>query len=484
MKASEMLRQKYDTAREERAAFHEKINERILGGGDPASDDEKRTLAEMAERVDSRKEDYEAQRDLEQMVTDDAEYSQRASEEAAKITERSDEETESFRRAARDIDGAEGLRAYDERSGEQLKQFALLSATGDKEHKLTLAPFLSHNMRSLRELGVSAVDYVAALRSGYAMIAERNEDGRPDVRLYNVTTSGEGKELVPTFWDNSLYLYASWIGGVQNSGADVIPLTGNNVLKLPKVTGYNADGLAPGAEGATTTQEVKDTTGTTDLTPRPYRGFSAETDELMRAATIDTRLQLVLRGLSRALQLGKENDFPTPGPVAGEPKGILNGVAAGRIEKTGGNTTLPRYQDLPNALGKLDAEYHMAGRPGSLVSLMHSAIWFAAYVGSVATDGHPVYPHLAQGMKEIFTTRVEFSHAMKNAAADGNLLVAAGNFMDAYVIGTLGTAERSRCRMISVSWISSASIASRSTATATSETPTRWPLWASDDLVP
>ncbi|MCY4129586.1 MAG: hypothetical protein OXG15_10175, partial [Gammaproteobacteria bacterium] len=249
--ASEILRRKYDTAREERDALITEINERVLNGGDAATEDERKRLEDMQKRIDELKEDYEAQRDLEAAYTQDAEYSRNASEEAAKIRDRSAEDTESLRRAARDMGGPEALREYDERAGDQLATFAEIADKRLISKKLSLAPHLAHNFKLLRDMGVSAADYVSAVRAGQTMVAERQKEGRIDVRVYAAGTEGAGKELVPTFWDNSLYLFASYVGGVQNSGAEVIPLMGNNVLKLPKVTGYEADALQQRPESQT-----------------------------------------------------------------------------------------------------------------------------------------------------------------------------------------------------------------------------------------
>ena len=436
--ASDALRDKYDVARREVQDFLSTITERVLNNGDAMSESERAQIKEKNAAVDARKEDYEAQRDLEDMVSAH-EPIEKIEREVGSVGRSSLETSDSLRRAVHDTGGEDGLRKYDERSAIQLADFSHIAATGEKTRKITMNPQAARNFHMLRDMGVSASDYVSAIRSGYQMVAERVESGGLDVRLYNITTSGEGMELVPTFWDNSLYLFASYIGGVQAAGAQVIPVMGNNQLKLPKVTAYSGP-LGVVTESTSLTNETKDTTDTTDLTPRPYRGFSGETDELMRAAAIDTRMLLVLRGLSRALQLGKENDFHN-GDGMGKPKGVLNGVAAGRIAKTGGNAVNIRYQDMPAALALLDAEYHQPGREGSLASLMHSSIWFTAFVGSVASDGHPVYPHLAMGGKEIFSTRAVFSHAMVKAPAANALLAGVGNFMDAYVIATLGTME-------------------------------------------
>ena len=438
-KASEMLRQKYDTAREERDAVVTDINNRIMDDGDPASSEERRQLEDMQSRIDNLKEDFEAQRDLEAQYEKDAEYSRNASEEAAKIRERAAEDVESLRRASRDAGGAEALRLYDERAGSQLADFEQISQRKGLK-KLSLSPHLAHNFSLLRDMGVSAGDYVAAVRSGHTMVAERQEAGRMDVRVFSAGGAGAGAELVPTFWDNSLYLFASYVGGVQNAGAEVIPLTGNNALKLPKITGYEADALEQRPEGTTVTHEVRDTTGDVTLTPRPYRGFSVETDELMKAAVIETRMLLVLRGLARALQKGKERDFHN-GTGVGEPKGILQSVPTERIRKTGGSKTDIRYEDIPNALGLLDADYHEGERPGSLVSLMHSRIWFSGIVAAKGSDGHPLYPHLATGGRGIFSTVARFSSEMAQMPAANAILACVGNFMDGYIIGTVGSAE-------------------------------------------
>ena len=53
----------------------------------------------------------------------------------------------------------------------------------------------------------------------------------------------------------------------------------------------------------------------------------------------------------------------------------------------------------------------------------------------------PLYPFLAQGGREIFGTGTVYSHAMAKAPSANALLAVTGNFMDAYVIATLGTME-------------------------------------------
>ena len=432
------LRNKYDELRANRKKFIDDITVRVLSDPNAVmTEDERSQITVMMSGIDESKQDYEAQRDLEDMLEREEPLSV-VEADVGRVVDSTD--TDSLRKAARDAGGMDALKAYDERNANVLADFAEMSSSGNRDLKLRVNPALAINIANLRKLGVSIGDYARALRDGNLMIASRaKESGRPDVRVYAVGEAGFGAELVPTFWDNSLYLFASYIGGVMAAGAEIIPVMGNNTLKLPKVTAY-APGINITPEATSLINETKDTTATVDLTPRPYRGFSAETDEIMRAAAIDVRMLLVLRGLARALTLGKENDFHN-GTGTNEPKGILDGVAAGRIVKTGGNNTTIRYQDIPAALGKLDAEYHADTRVGSLSSLMHSAIWFNAFVGATGTDGHPLYPHLAMGGNEIFSTRRVFSHAMKKAAADGNILAVTGNFMDAYVIVTMGGQE-------------------------------------------
>ena len=436
--AIEQLRAAYDNLREQRQALLDQVQERVLGGGEGLTVEERADVTRMNSEIDEAKEQWEAQRDLEGMVSNSEPLSTIEGEVDA-VAGRGEESLDTSREMARAIGGREGLEAFDQRSAEFLATFEEMSRTGNVKTKLSVNPHLAMNFAKLRDMGVSPRDYVAAIRAGHLMLASRAGDGEPDVRLYSVGTSGQGQELVPTFWDNSLYEFASYVGGVQNSGAEVIPVMGNNELKLPRVTGFAA-GIGIAAEGTQITTETNNTTSTFSLNPRPYRGFAAETDEIMRAAVIDVRAMLVLRGLARALQLGKEDHFHN-GTGSGQPKGILHGVAAGRIVKTGGDAVDIRYQDIPNALGMLDAEYHMSGRPGALVSLMHSATWFRAFVGSTGTDGHPLYPHLAQGLKEIFSTRVNFSHKIASAVAADALLAVVGNFLDAYVIATMGGQE-------------------------------------------
>lgn len=438
--ALQALKDKYEGFCQERQSLLDTAQERVLNGGEGLTADERTKAAELSSKVDESKEQFEAQRDLEQMV---------ANEEPLKDVERSlsvvgdasGEQNESIRRAVRDGMGSDGLRQFDERSASFLADFDEMSRNNKRDQKLSINPSLCHNLRLLREMGVSAADYVRAVADGRAMVAERNKEGNLDVRVYGTDQAGYGTELVPTFWDNSLYLFASYIGGVQAAGAEVIPVMGNNTLKLPKVTAY-ASGLDIGAEGTAITTETRDQTNTTDLTPRPYRGFSAETDELMRAAAIDTRMLIVLRGLARALQLGKEDDFHD-GDGSSKPKGVLNGVAATRIQKTGGNTTDIRYQDIPGALSKLDAEYFTMGREGSLTCVMHSTEYWNGIVAKTDSDGRPLYPPnwLFGGGRQLFEARVVFSHKMATTPAANALLAMVGNMMDAYVIATMGTME-------------------------------------------
>ena len=434
---AERLRKKYEDACAAVHAYTEPIIQRGEGGGAVATADELAETKRLKAAADAAKADYEKQRDLEAMVSETPDQAA-IERDLARVNEAGGAEAESIRKAVRDNLGSEGLSSYDDRTGAQLADFAKLSESGDRSISISVNPTLARNLAELTALGVSAGDYVTALRSGRMLIAERRNK-TSDVRAYNIATSGEGKELVPTFWDNALYLFASYIGGVQAAGATTIPVMGNNTLKMPKVTGY-APGLNVSGEGVALTSESKDATNTVDLTPRPYRGYTAETDEIMRAAVIDVRMLLVLRGLARALQLGKENDFHN-GNGTGKPKGILHNVPAARIQKTGGNAVNIRYGDIPAALGLLDAEYHSDTRAGSISSLMHSATWFNAFVGAVASDGHPIYPHLAQGGGNIFGTNRVFSHAMQAAPAADALLAVVGNFSDFYVIATMGGSE-------------------------------------------
>lgn len=440
--ALERLHSEYDALCDERQTKLDEVTARIASGGSPWSEDERASMDALDVRIDEAKEHYEVQRDYEAMAQK-AEPLAVIEREVQEVSSRAEGEAESKRKIARDLGGQEGLNSYDERAGEVMEKFALMSANGDKSIKLEVNPHRSHNFQMLRDMGVSTRDFIAAVRSGHQLIAGRNEQGNMDVRAYNIGTSTEGGALVPTFWDDMLYLFASYVGGVQAAGAEILPMTGPNTIKLNVVTGYAA-GLGIVQEpAAPLSTETEDTVANVELTPRPYRGFSGETDEIMRAAAINVRMMLVLRGLSRALQLGKEGDFHSGNGVA-KPKGILNGVAAGRLVKTGGNTTNIQYKDIPEAMGLLDAEYHMAGRPGALRSLMHSAIFWNGIVGATATDGHPLYPMqwiFGGGSKNLFETEVVFSSQMVKTPAANALLSVHGNFMDAYVIATTGTQE-------------------------------------------
>lgn len=455
---AEDLRQKYNAACDDKESYISEITRRALDGGDGLSDEERSRIADFDKRISTLKEGYEAQRDLERMASEREDINT-VEREVTSVTDAAGETQESTRQIIRDGLGREGLEAFDQRAAVQFDTFADMSRSGDKTKKLSFNPQAARNFDQLRELGVSVNDFVSAVKAGRSLVAQRSKTDpkKREVRVYSAADFGPGGgDLIPTFWDASLYMYASWIGGIQEAGADVIPVTGNNTMKLPVITAYHAEGTTGGleqvSESATVTNQIQDDTGTIELTPRPYRGFSAETDELMRSAVIDTRMMLLLRGLARSLQLGKELDFHQ-GNGSSKPLGILHNVdnrawnyaqhpANTQIQRTGGNTTNIRYQDIPGALGQLDTEYHMSGRDGGMTSLMTSSVWFNAFVASVSSqDSHPIYPHLARGGREIFGTTVKYSSMMAKAPAENRVLAVVGNFMDAYVIATLGGME-------------------------------------------
>ena len=454
---AEDLRLKYNTACDERTEYVSAITRRVLDGGDGMSDEERSKISDYDRRIDTLKEGYEAQRDLERMAGEREDINA-VEKEVSRASEASREIEESTRHIIRDSQGAAGLEAFDKRAAVQFDTFSDMSRSGDKTKKIRFNPQAARNFQKLRELGVSVNDYISAVKNGRSLVAERSgADGSPDVRVYSQSEFGpSGGDLIPTFWDASLYMYASWIGGIQESGADVIPVQGNNTLKLPVISAYHAEGTTGGLdqepESTTVTNQIQDSTTTVSLTPRPYRGFSAETDELMRSAVIDTRMMLLLRGLARSLQLGKERDFHN-GDGSSKPLGILHNVDRQAknsgshpdntlIQITGGNTANIRYGDIPGALGRLDTEYHMSGREGGMTSLMASNIWFNAFVGAVSSqDSHPIYPHLARGGREVFGTMTKYSSMMAKNPAENRVIAIVGNFMDAYVIATLGGME-------------------------------------------
>ena len=425
-----------DEPREELHQLAETVKARIMDGGHPMTADEKQRVAELEKLADQRKEDYEAQRDLEALHRNQAEDRNTVERELAEVREATAESQESARRALRDAAGPSAVRDLDTRAAEQMRAFNSMSDTTTRTTKLQFNLQAARQFRDLREAGLSPADYVNAVVSGRGML----ETEQGDVRIYGVG-GGTTAALIPTFWDESLYLFASYIGGVQNSGAMVIPVAPSTTVRLPKVTAY-ASGLASVDPGTTITTETNDTIAHDELNTRAYRGFAAETDELRRSASIDTRMLLAMRSLSRALQLGKEADFHN-GNGTNKPDGILNAIPAGRITDTASASAGFAYGTVPAALANLNAEYH-TGPAGNLVFLVHSARWFADFVGQVATDGHPVYPHLMMGgemSRGLFGARVNFSHLLAaTVASDANLGVV-GDFYNGYVIATGGMAE-------------------------------------------
>ncbi len=434
------LRDRYDGIRGELQTLVDDIKSRTAEGGAKMSAEERGTVTRLTDELNAAKEDWEAQRDLEAMADIPSLPDSGTDRELRQAETLAAEGAESLRAAAQDVGGRELVHSIDERAGAQLAEFAQTSAAG--RGKISLNPHLAHNFAELQKLGVSPADYVSAVRSGRVMVAEETRQGNHDVRLYNVGTNTAGGHLVPTFWDQSLYLFASYIGGVQNAGATVIPVTGMQTMRLPKVTAYATAISGPATEGAAISTETNDTIGITTLTPRPYRGFAAETDELMRAAVIDTRFMLVIRALARALQGGKEADFHN-GDGSSQPNGILNSIPSGRITDTANATSGIAYGTIPTALATLDAEYHADMRPGQLCTMMHSSRFFLDIVADVDDDGQPIWPRsLAMpGMREIFSTKVVFSHLMASTLAANNNLAVVGHFGDGYVIATGGVNE-------------------------------------------
>jgi len=444
--ASSALRAKWETAAAERSDFLSKVNQRIVSGGDPMSAEERTYIEELNSKIEQYRADYEAQRDLEGLVAGADEY-QEALQDVGRVSEAAGELKEGVSRAVRDIGGATALEAHHQRAGEQLDTFSRMSADGKAANlKLRVNAQAARNFRALQSMGVDPKEYVRAVQAGRHMVAERNAEGERDVRLYQV---GSDTNIIPTYWDDTLYLWASYIGGVESCGPDIIPLLGNNSLNLPKLDEYHTPGLSSAKEGETVTDQVQDTVTKVTVNPRPYRGFSAETDELMRAAVIDVRMMLVLRGLARALQLGKETEFHNgTGAANGQCLGILNSAAAtaARTSTIPKNKNIP-YSGIPNALGMLDPEYHMGMRPGAISTLMHSAQWFGGFVAATGSDGHPIFPNLATnvGPPNLFNTNIVYSFLLSNKVGSdvpaSTIMAVVGNFLDAYVIATLGGSE-------------------------------------------
>lgn len=449
-KASDALRERYEAAADAFQTHFSNLNERVLEGHS-LTDEEKAETDRLRSAVDSAKLDWSDQRDLEAMAESVTEDRAQVEAEIAKATAAVTAQTESVRGAVLDGLGRDGLDAYDQRTAEQFDMFQRIADTRDKSLVLDLNPEAARNFAKVSAAGVSPADYVAAVRSGQHMQAVRNAEGRTDVRVY--TAGANTASIIPTYWDTTLYLFKSWIGGVEAAGADVIPVEGINAVRLPQVTAYHSTPASPGAEGVANTNDVQDTVGYTELTPRPYRAHSAETDELRRSASIDTRMQLVLRSLGRALQLGKETDWHN-GTGTGEPLGILTGVDNTatpnatnfpNLVATGGNTAGLGYGSIPDALGLLDTEYHLMGGPG-VVSLIGTVTWFRDFVGKTADgagqNGQALYPFLANGGNNIFGTRVQFSSQIHNSTPAANrVLAVVGSFMDAYVIASSGNTE-------------------------------------------
>ena len=446
----ESLASRHTETREELSTLVETARARVLEGGNGMSAEERTRSEELRGQLEEIRTQVEAERDLRRMETE-VEALGDIEREVAEVSAAAQETGESNREVARAL-GSDALQQYDERSGAVLRDFEQMSREGKGSRlKLNVNPFASHNMRMLRDMGVSTRDYTAAVRGGHQMIAARDKDGNPDVRVYSMADASLGP-VVPTYWDDMLYMFARYIGGVQTAGAEIIPVTGNNTLKLNVIT-RDVSGLTIATEGSnieteTTTgnalkhPEVALGVGNVELTPRPYRGYSGETDEITRSAVIETRLQIVLRGLSRSLQIGKEGDFHS-GTGTGEPKGILNQIPASRTYSTAdGETTreAPDYAAVPILLSMLDTEYH-TGRPGSVGMMLHSAFWYKYFVGAMDGEGRGLYPQLMQGSGHFFVPNVHFSFLMEQALTDDSYPIVLGNFMDGYVIATMGGQE-------------------------------------------
>ena len=431
--AADTLRAAWQEAAAKAHDFLAGINQKVSEGS-VASPEELAQGKELASAAAKAKTDYEAQRDLEALVSDNTPDAE-TMREIADLNARVGEENESKRKAVRDNFGHDELQDFDNRAARQLEAFGKMCSEGRSGGvTLDLNVQAARNYRELTALGLSGADYVAAVRSGSMLMAENGS-----VRAYNIATSGQGQELVPTFWEDTLYLPQSYIGGVQAAGAQVIPVMGNNQVRVPKVTAY-ASGLGIVNE-STAPGETRDTTDTTDLTPRPFKGYTALTREIMQSTPLDVQMLLAMRALGRALQLGKEDAFHI-GTGANQPQGVIGGnVGTARTHKTGAVDRGVRFSDNTAALALLDAGYHMDTTTGGITLLVHSAVWFTDYVGLTANNGHPIFPSLSAGGSSVFGARRVYSHRLAQTPADGAFLAIYGNFYDAYVIATTGTAS-------------------------------------------
>ena len=451
--ATEALRDRYNDYVTELQTLNESVNSRVLAGGEGMSSEERSRSDEIQRLAAETREQYEASMSLDNSTLIVGGDEARIQEEINQVTERAQEASESNRAIAASL-GSEFRQRWEEREAAQMGNFEQMSGPTGRSVKLTFNMEAARNLAELRGMGMSPQDFVGAVRGGEIPIVARNSQGERDVRLYTMDSSSMGP-LVPDYWDESLYRFASYIGGVMNAGAEVVPQGNINTVKWPRISSY-ADALVIATEGSDIETQTK--AGTTDLmhpetqdgvetfetTPRPIRGYSGETDELTRSAPVYTRFMILLRGLARALTLAKESYWHN-GTGSGQPKGIMNGIPSARTYETDDGQTArqpPRYDAIPQLLSMLDAEYHSDMRPGSLSSLMHSAFFYRYFVGAMDAEGRGLYPHLMMGdSRNLFGTRTVFSHLLEQGLTDNAYPIVTGNFYDAYLIATHGGQE-------------------------------------------
>ena len=453
-----------DKAKADYRDFLRTIKDRELAGGEKASDAEKRKAAQMKREAEEMEVRMAADFDMESEMD--------AAREQARKGEAESEETRAKIGEAAKLDVAGQARSADAVEMWNLREHGKNAFAGDRGNKLVINFGAARQARELQRLGVTPKDIGDALRHGEIMRAERNEDGKLDVRTYTAGSAGSATDgsvspVVPTLTAMFIYDYIEFIGGVRASGAEVYSAPPRTQVDFPVVDVHTAQGDAanPVNEESGTSPPTgrQDKIGDVTLTPARYAGITLVSEAMLQANVVGFAA-FVARQLGRSVGRDLENDFHNAAPVTVDgrttQKGLLNGFPTAtnaprtgkRSVETSGATVFPTRANYGKAMGMLDAGYHGAGDMVSMMNnidgmnnpmgvrwLMDTAFFFEQLVAAEAGDGHLKYPTAERGIHIGRPVGASSFMDASRVAAANVLFAVVGNFFDGYLIAEDGT---------------------------------------------
>ena len=258
-------------------------------------------------------------------------------------------------------------------------------------------------------------------------------------RALTVGTAATAGALVPDLLETVIYDSMRTVQGLKSAGAEVVTTAGGGDLNYPKIdTPFNVTGTLESTEGSAIS-DTQDTYKVVTLKAYKYNSQVIVSHELMEDHGTNLE-QVIGRRLGEIIAEKQETRFTT-GTGTNMPKGITNGVAAGRTQTsaftaTGTSaTTAPNIKDFSSVLGSLDPKYIARG-----ITWMMNSDTFFRVIGQTDTTGQLI--HLPRTHERPFDTllghRVSFNNFMDSYAASKNVVIG-GDINSAYVIRELGT---------------------------------------------